>query len=348
MGQTVAGLAAALGLEYRGDPDWAAAPVQGVNTLEKAGPEEISFLANKKYASQLENCQAAAVIVHEQFAPCTARALVSANPYLDFARLAQLFDVPQGCIQGVHELAFVHPDAQVAENCDVYPFAFIGQGAVAGAGTRIFPGCYVGENCRLGKNCVLYPNVVLMAGVTLGDNVIVHAGVVLGSDGFGFAPSANGLKKIPQIGRVEIGSNVEIGANTAVDRAALDVTRIGDGTKIDNLVQIGHNVTIGEHSILVAQTGISGSTTIGRGVTIAGQAGVSGHLHIGDGATLGPRTGVAKDIPAGGQWGGVPAMERGTFLRVLSATPKIPDMLKRIKALEKEVALLRRQGEEDV
>jgi UDP-3-O-[3-hydroxymyristoyl] glucosamine N-acyltransferase len=183
----------------------------------------------------------------------------------------------------------------------------------------------------------------------------VHAGAVLGSDGFGFAPGPAGLMKIPQTGTVEVGDDVEIGAGTTIDRAALGVTRIGSGTKIDNLVQVGHNVETGRNCILVAQCGISGSTRLGDQVTLAGQAGIAGHLQIGDGATVGPQSGVAKNIPAGTTMGGTPAMERGTFMRTMTAIPKLPDMARRLAALEKEVASLRAnqaaggpaQGEDD-
>ena len=330
-------LAASLGLEFHGDD----CEIAGVNTLEKAGPNELSFLANPKYVAQLDSTRAGAVIVAQTQATRPGRLLVSADPYLDFCRAVELFALRQGSFFGVSPLAALASDLVLGLGCTIYPFVYVGPRTVIGANTTIFPGCYVGEDCRIGSGCTLYPNVVLMAGTEIGDKVTLNPGAVLGSEGFGFAPSATGLRKIPQIGRVIVGDRVEIGANTAIDRAALDATVIGSGVKIDNLVQIGHNVTIGDNSILVAQVGISGSTKVGKGVTMAGQAGISGHIEIGDGATVGPQAGVGHSVAAGKTVGGHPAMERVTYLRCLAVMPKLPDMARRIKQLEKELAALK-------
>lgn len=330
-------LAASLGLELRGDD----CDISGVNTLEKAGPNELSFLANPKYVAQLESTRAGAVLLDATNAPRVKTALVSAQPYLDFSRALEHFAVKQGSFTGVSHLAAISSDVELGEGCTVYPFVFIGPRSTIGAGSIVFPGCYIGEDCQIGSHCLLYPNVTLMAGTQIGDQVTINSGAVLGSEGFGFAPSAQGLRKIPQVGRVVVGDRVEIGANTAIDRAVLDVTRIGSGVKIDNLVQIGHNVSVGEHSILVAQVGVSGSAKIGRGVTIAGQTGIAGHLEIGDGVTIGPQAGVGQSIPAGKTMGGHPAMERTTYLRWLAVMPKLPSMAHRIKQLEKELNALK-------
>jgi UDP-3-O-[3-hydroxymyristoyl] glucosamine N-acyltransferase len=334
---TLSALAENLGLTLRGDDD----VIRGLNTLEAAGDDEVSFLANPRYADLLATTRAAAVIVDEAHADRAPRAaLVSASPYLDFARAVQLFAKPQGCLSGISELAYVHPEARLGEGCTVYPFAFIGARAVLGKGAQVFPGAYVGEDCRLGEACILYPNCTLMAATVLGDRCIVHAGAVLGSDGFGFAPTPVGLQKIPQIGIVRVGDDVEVGANTAVDRAVLQATAIGSGTKIDNLVQIGHNVEMGANCLIVSQVGISGSTKVGDRVTMAGQVGVAGHLTIGDGATLGPKSGVPKDVPAGATMGGIPAVDKSTYMRTLALMPSFPDMARRLKKLEKELAAL--------
>ncbi len=341
MGRTLSDIAAELGLELRGDD----LDIAGVNTLEAAGPDEVSFLANPKYVPQLKTTAAGAVICSAEFAGDVERALVSENPYLDFGRCVALFARPQGCMQGIHAQAYVDPLAEVAEGCTVYPFAFIGPRARIGAGTTVFPGCYVGEDCVVGSGCILYPNVVLMAETVLGDDCILHAGVVLGADGFGFAPTPYGIQKIPQIGTVAIGNDVEIGANTTIDRAVLGATSVGDSTKIDNLVQIGHNVQMGEQCLIVAQVGISGSTKVGNNVTIAGQAGIAGHLSIGNGVTLGPKAGVAKSVPDGQILGGNPVVDKGTFLRTMTVMPKLPDMYKRLQQLEKELAALKNEAE---
>lgn len=333
-GRSLAEIARLLNLPLKGGD----VEISGVNTLESAGPHELSFLANPKYADQLAATGAAAVIVRPEHAGDVRRALVSENPYRDFGRALALFAAPQGSWRGVSPLASIDPTASLAEDVTVYPFAFIGPRAVIGAGSVIFPGCYVGEDCRIGSGTTLYPNAVLMAGVEVGDRCIIHPGAVLGADGFGFARTETGIEKIPQVGRVSLGDGVEVGANSAVDRAALDATRVGSGTKIDNLVQIGHNVRIGQNSLIVSQTGVSGSTRIGSNCTLAGQVGVAGHLHIGDNVTLGPQAGVAKDIPANRIMGGSPAVDQGTYMRTLALMPRFPELFRRLSSLEKALA----------
>jgi UDP-3-O-[3-hydroxymyristoyl] glucosamine N-acyltransferase len=332
-------IAANLGLTLQGgDVD-----ITGVNTLADATPSELSFLANPKYAPQLATTKAGAVIVSPDQALADKPCLVSANPYLDFARSVQLFAKPQGCFSGVSELAFVHAEAIVDPTADVAPFAFIGRGSVIGPKARIFSGVSIGEDCVVGEGCVIYPNCSLMAGTLLGRRVILHAGTVLGSDGFGFAQAGGAMTKFPQIGRVVIEDDVEIGANTTIDRAALGETRVGQGTKIDNLVQLGHNVRVGRNCILVAQVGIAGSTSLGDGVILAGQVGVAGHIHLGDGCRIGAKSGVGQDVPPKQDLSGIPAMPHGSFLRASAIMPKLPEMKRRIARLEKELAALREE-----
>ena len=332
-------IASKLGLSLKGaDTD-----ITGVNTLADARPSELSFLANPKYAAQLETTRAAAVIAAEGQTPEGMTCLVSANPYLDFARSVQLFATPQGQFEGVSELAFVHAEASIDETASIGPFAYIGPGAVIGAGVRIFSGVYVGENCVIDEGSTIYPNCSLMAGTQIGKRVILHAGTVLGSDGFGFAQTGAGMTKFPQIGRTVIEDDVEIGANTTIDRAALGETRIGQGTKIDNLVQLGHNVRVGRNCILVAQVGIAGSTSLGDGVVLAGQVGVAGHIHLGDGCRVGAKSGVGQDVPERQDLSGIPAMPHGTFLRTSAVMPKLPEMKRRLARLEKELAALREE-----
>ena len=335
-------VAQTLGRELRG-PD---RDIAGPGTLEDAGPENISFLANPKYVSQLSETAAGTIIVHADQAdkaPHGATLIVSPNPYLDFARVLVMFMKPQGEFRGISPDARIAPDAVLGKDCTVYPFVFIGPRAKIGDRTVLFPGVYVGEDCELGEDIIVYPNAVFMAGTRIGANTIIHAGVVLGADGFGFVPGAGGIEKIPQVGIVSIGKSVEIGANSTIDRAALGETRVGDGTKIDNLVQLGHNVRMGKDCLIVSQVGISGSTHVGDRVTMAGQVGISGHLHIGSGATIGPKSGVARDIPENETVGGAPAVERGTYMRTLALMPKFPDMYKRLGQLEKELAKLKEE-----
>ncbi|GAU07505.1 UDP-3-O-(3-hydroxymyristoyl)glucosamine N-acyltransferase [Desulfoplanes formicivorans] len=323
--------------------------ITGVNTLADAGPQDVSFLANPKYADQVATTRAGAIItdeVHAKLAPCPV--LVSAQPYLDFARLVQIMAKPLGRFSGQSDKAFIHPGATVHPSVAIAPFVYIGDGAQVDAGTRLFPHVHVGEDCRIGKNCTIYPRVTLMDGTLVGDKVILHAGVVLGSDGFGFAQAAQGLEKFPQIGRVVIEDNVEIGANTTIDRAALGETRIGRGTKIDNLVQIGHNVQVGENSIIVAQVGIAGSANLGKNVVLAGQVGVAGHLTIGDGCRVAAKGGIHASVPPGTDLGGgLPSIEYRQYLKTVATIPKLPEMSKRLRRLEKELARLREACQQD-
>ncbi|SBW03627.1 UDP-3-O-acylglucosamine N-acyltransferase [uncultured delta proteobacterium] len=330
-------IAEKLGLTLKGEDR----EITGINTLENAGPGDVSFLANPKYAQFLSATRAGAVIVSEEYADKVATALVSANPYFDFARAVGFFAKPQGSFSGVSEMAFIDKDARLGENVTVYPFVYIGPRASIGANCQLFPGCYVGEDCVIGDGTVLYPNAVLHAGTVLGKGCIVHAGAVLGADGFGFVRTPFGIQKIPQIGTVGVGDDVEIGANTTIDRAVLGVTSVGDSTKIDNLVQLGHNVAVGKECFIVSQVGISGSTKIGNKSTLAGQVGVAGHLTIGDNVTIGPQSGVAKDIADNVTCGGSPCVDGKTFLRTLTVMPKLPDMYKRLNQLADEVKELK-------
>ena len=337
MAFTASFVAQTLGLVLKGEDR----EITGINTLEKAGPGDLSFLANPKYVQFLSGTRAGAVIVSEEYADKVSCALVSANPYLDFAKAVGFFAKPQGTLFGVSDLAFVDKDAELGENVTVYPFAFVGPHAKIGANCKIFPGSYVGERCVLGEGTILYPNAVLYAGTVLGKGCIVHAGAVLGADGFGFVRTPMGVQKIPQIGTVTVGADVEVGANTTVDRAVLGATSLGDSTKLDNLVQVGHNVTIGKESFIISQVGISGSTKIGDRVTLAGQVGVAGHLTIGNDVTVGPQAGIPKDIPDGLTCGGSPCVDGKTYMRTLAVMPKLPDMYKRIGHLENEIKELK-------
>jgi UDP-3-O-[3-hydroxymyristoyl] glucosamine N-acyltransferase len=275
--------------------------------------------------------------VAPEFAAEIPTALVSDNPYRDFARAGAFFVRKQGRFSGISAQAAIHPEAELGADCTVYPHAHVGAGTRLGEGCVLFPGVYVGEDCVLGKGCVLYPNAVVLAGVVMGDGCVLQAGAVLGTDGFGFAVMDGEMRKIPQIGTVHLADGVDVGANSCIDRAALGATSVGRDTKIDNLVQIGHNVTLGEKCLIISQVGIAGSTRVGDRVTMAGQAGIAGHLNIGDGVTIGPQAGVPQDIPAGTTGSGSPFMESKIFMRSMVLAPKVPDLFRRVRELEKEL-----------
>lgn len=336
-------LAEKLGLEYTGSDR----EITGVNTLEKAVESDISFLVNPKYADKLSETGAGCVLTSAPYVDKVECALVSENVYMDLAKIINVFAEPQGCLTGISELAYIHPDADVDDSVTVYPFAFIGADAKIGAGTTVFAGCYVGEKSVIGTNCLIYPNAVVMGGLELGDNVILQPGAVIGGDGYGFAQTPAGHMKIPQIGNVVIESNVEVGSNSAIDRAALDVTRIGAGTKIDNLVQIGHNVETGQHCLIVGGVSIGGSTKLGSGVVVAGQSAIADNVKIGDGAMVAGMSAVAGNIDAGAKVAGLPAIDAKKYFKAgVVCVPKLPDLFKRVKQLEKELASMKSANEE--
>lgn len=329
-------LAGLLGLEMSGvDKE-----ITGLNTLELAGSTELSFLANPKYEPMLQSTKAAAVVLEKKYSDKVESALISENPYMDLGKAMHVFSRPQGCIEGIHELAFIHAEAEVDESATVYPFAFVGRGAEIGPNSKIFSGVYVGEDSVVGPGCILYPNCSIMAGTVIGAGVIIQPGAVIGGDGFGYAQVSGKHMKIPQIGTVELQDQVEIGANACVDRAALDVTRVGAGSKIDNLVQIAHNVTTGEDCLVISQSGVAGSTKLGRNVILAAQAGLVDNISIGDGAMIGAQAGVTNDLPAGFMGAGSPIQEKGKFLRTSVYHKKLPEMGKKISALEKRIKAL--------
>lgn len=326
-------LAARVGARLVGEGD---AVVTGVAPIETAGPGQVTFLSNPKYARSARESNASAIIAKERIEGARTAFLLSDNPYFTFACVVELFHPPVRRPAGISPAASIHPGARMGKDVAVSPFVVVEEGAVVGDRTVLSAGVVVGEGAVVGEDCLFYPHVVLYHGVRVGSRVILHAGCVIGSDGFGFAPSPEGFRKIPQVGTVEIGDDVEIGANTAVDRAALGVTRIGRGTKLDNLVQVGHNVTIGAHTVIAGQTGIAGSCRIGSRVMIGGQAGLAGHLEVEDGIMLGARCGVADTLRASEArvWSGTPAIPHPTWLRMSMLLPRLPDLFRRVKRLE--------------
>lgn len=322
--------------------------IHGVAGIREAGPGDVSFIANPRYAPEASLTKASAVIVSEDWsAECPSALLRVKNPDEAFARAASLFYVPAPRpASGVHPSAVVAPDVELGAGVCIGPLCVVESGAKIGAGTILMANCYVGYRSEIGADCLFYPQVSLREFVKIGRRVILHNGVVIGSDGFGYSVDGNGIRtKIPQIGTVEIGDDVEIGANTTIDRARFGKTRIGNGVKIDNLVQIAHNVTVGDHTVIVAQVGIAGSTSVGAKSILAGQAGIAGHLKIGSGVIVGPNSGVTKDIPDGVHVLGAPAVPVDRMKRTHASIMLLPKMKERIAALDKRICKLEQDKE---
>ncbi len=305
--------------------------------IETASDEDITFIANEKYLKHLATTKATAIILDEQVAASNLSIIRHNNPYLAFALVLDILypelpDVNYGIAKSaiIEKNSTIDSTARIGELCHIRSHTKIGQES------RLISSVFIGKNVVIGDNCILYPGVRIMDDCQIGNNVIIHASTVVGSDGFGYAESEFGLKKIKQIGNVVIEDNVEIGSNCSIDRGALGPTVIGMGTKIDNLVQIAHNVQIGRHAVIVAQAGVAGSTIIGNGVILAGQVGVAGHLEIGDGAMAGGQSGVIKSIKAGVKVFGTPAREIMKSKRIEALLNRLPEMLKRIKKLEEK------------
>ena len=312
--------------------------VQDVAEYEKASPKDLSYVDSAKKLNARSN--AGALIVPRGLQvdrPCIS----ASNPRLSFARAVSLLRPPPKFQPGIDPRAGVSDSALIGDGAHVGPFASIADGAAVGEGCFIGAGAHVGENVKIGSECFIHPNCVLYAGVEVGARVVLHAGVVVGSDGFGYVPDEDGrVFKYPQTGSVVIEDDVEIGANSVIDRAALGETRIGRGTKIDNLVQIAHNVTIGEDCILASQVGVSGSAKIGRGVVMGGNVGVADHVEIGDGATLGARTGASKSLEGGKVYLHAPAAEIREARRRIAVLRNLPRISEKINELEKKIGEL--------
>jgi UDP-3-O-[3-hydroxymyristoyl] glucosamine N-acyltransferase len=323
--------------------------LKGVATLNEASLSDLSFLTNPKYAKVANTSKAGCLLLSpEQGEAFKGAKIISQNPYLALARAVELFYPPHKLKPGVSPLAFVHPKAYVDQGAFIGPFCVIEQGAKVLEGSRLLSHVFVGREVIIGKDCLIHPHVSILEGTVLGERVILQSGCVVGSDGFGFAfdPKTKAYEKIPQVGHVEVGSDVELGACVTVARAFLGTTRIGEGTKVDNLVQIGHNVEIGQSCILVSQVGISGSTSIGNHVVLAGQVGVVGHIRIEDGVIVGAGSGVHRDLKANKTYWGFPAVEHKRALARHGALEKLPEMRKQFFELKKRLEALERRLEE--
>jgi len=331
-------IAARLGCELAGDGEIEITSVAG---MEHAGPGQLTFLANPKYAHKVKNTRAGAILVSEALSDCPAVCVVSANPYYDFARALELFYQPPRPARGIHPLAFVAESATIGEGAAIGPFAV------------------VGERVRIGRNAVLHPHVVVYEGAEIGDDFLAHShatvrefcrignrvtlqnGVVVGGDGFGFAKRADGTHyKMVQSGVTVIEDDVEVQTLTSVDRATVGETRVKRGAKIDSLVQVGHACVVGEDNIICAQTGLAGSSILEKNVLLAGQVGVSGHLTVHDDAIVYAQSGIGGDVPAGARISGSPAFAANEWLRAVTAFPKLPELLKTVRELKKRIEQL--------
>jgi UDP-3-O-[3-hydroxymyristoyl] glucosamine N-acyltransferase len=340
-GYSLRELAERYGGEVIGDPD---VTVSRVGTLENAGPDTITFLANERYARQLQATSAAAVIVGPAAREATTTPrIVCANPYLYFARVSALFNPPRPAEPGIHSTALVHAEARVHPGAEVGPYAIVSRRAQVEDGAVIGAGSYVGEAVSIGRNTRLHPGVAVYAGCTIGARTIIHSGVVIGADGFGIAFDEDHWVKVPQIGRVRVGDDVEVGANTTIDRGAIDDTVVEDGVKLDNQIQIAHNVHIGAHTAIAACTGIAGSVRIGRYCRIGGAVGIAGHVEIGDRVEISGQTAVTRSISRPGAYSGVYPFEPNREWRRNAAQVRhLDELAKRIAALEAAVEQLTR------
>ena len=328
-------IAELVGGEIFGAPD---TMITGISGIKEARQGDITFLANVKYASLADKTCASAVITARDAAYSGKPLIKTDNPSLAFVRVANLF-FPQnpGHPKGISSLAFISPKAKIGKNINIGPFAIIEDEAVIGDGAIIYGNVYIGCGARIGKNSLVYPHASIREKIEIGERVIIHCGAVIGSDGFGFVAVSGIHEKIPQTGTVVIEDDVEIGANVTIDRARFDKTVIGKGTKIDNLVQIAHNVVIGKNCIIVAQAGISGCTVVGDGATIAGQAGIVGHITIGDNAIVAAQAGVTKPVAANTMVSGYPAREHSQAMKAYACVQGLPGLYKKIKELQDKV-----------
>lgn len=337
MEKTLQEIADYLDARVVGDPN---VVVHGLGSLEKAVAGEITFLSNPKYADKVSESGATAVVMPPGAESYGKHVIETDKPQLAFARLLALFYQPPVSAQGVMPGAHVSPSAELGNDITVYPGAYVGDGVKIGDRVVIHPGVAIYAGCTIGDDVILHANVSVRERCQIGNRVIVHNGTVIGSDGFGYVPDGTKHVKVPQIGIVIVEDDVEIGANVTVDRAALEKTVIGRGTKIDNLVQIAHNVVIGENCIIVAQAGIAGSATLGNSVVLGGQVGVVGHIKICDNVMIGAQSGVSNNVKEPGIYSGSPTMPHKEWLKMSMTLPRLPEMRKSVTDLEKRVAAL--------
>lgn len=320
--------------------------VNSFSKIEEGKPGSISFLANPKYTHYIYNTEASIVLIDKNAIlekPVETTLIKVDNAYECIAKLLQMYEATKPKKTGIDPLAFVSTNAKIGKNCYIGAFAYVGDNVSIGDNTQIYPHTTICENTTIGKKCTFYPNVTVYHGSVIGDGVILHAGSVIGSDGFGFAPSVKGYDKIPQIGVVTIENDVEIGANTCIDRSTMGSTYIRKGVKLDNLVQIAHNTDIGEHTVMSAQVGVAGSTKVGQWCMFGGQVGLAGHIVIGNKVFLGAQSGVPGNIKDGQQLIGTPPMKQRPYFKSQAVFRRLPELYKQINDLQKQVEELQKQ-----
>ena len=336
-------IAAYIGGEIVGDEN---AKVSTFAKIEEGVPGTLSFLSNPKYTAHIYETQSSIVLVNNDFVaekPIKATLIKTANAYESLAKLMTLYESVKPRKTGISSMASVAESATIGENVYIGPFAYIGEKAVVGDNTVIEANVSVGDGATVGSDCTLYHGVTIYHGCKVGDRCILHAGCVIGADGFGFAPGANGYDKIPQIGIVILEDDVELGANTCVDRSTMGATVIKRGVKLDNMVQVGHNVVIGEHTVMSAQCGVAGSTKIGSWCMVGGQTGFNGHIQVGNNVKIGGSSGIHGNVEDGAALMGYPAFELPKFIRSSIAYKKLPEMYSEMNALKKELESLKQQ-----
>lgn len=331
----------------QGDPHL---PISGVAEIDKALEGQITYAIDQRYARRIPDSAAAAVVVHESLDPegFDRPLILTRNPYWSFARILEVF-TPETPPQDppIHPLAWVHETATLGEGCVLGPHVTVEAHCEVGPGCVLEAGCFLGHHSRLGADCRIAPNVTIHRFSHLGDRVFVQSGTVIGGDGYGFVEKDGAHYKIPQIGNVVLEDDVEVGCNVTIDRATIGETRIERGSKIDNLVQIGHNVVLGEHSLLVSQVGISGSTVIGPRCRFAGQSGAAGHLTVGGGTTVAARGAVTKDLPERSFVSGFPARPHREERKIVASLPRLPDLVRRVRELERQLHTLNGENTPD-
>lgn len=334
---TLKNIADRIGGDVKGD---AQITISGINSLDRASHGEISFFFDNRYAQYLKNTKASALLVNDFLDDFPGSQILVTNPKLAYARVAEIFAPSLSGFPGISRESFIHETAHIGENVSIHPMVYVGEDAVIQDNVALFPGVFIGDRVTIGDGSVLYPNVSVLHDCIVGKGVIVHAGAVIGSDGFGFVRDGGENVKIPQLGIVQIDDKVEIGANVTIDRAALGKTWIKKGVKTDNLIQIAHNVEIGENTIIVALSGISGSSQIGRDVVIGGQVGIGDHIKIGEKTMIGSTSGVYKSLSSGEVVSGNPTMPHRLWLKTRGLISRLPQLNDHVRDLEKRVKKL--------